>query len=123
MTATLRRLQQNAWAQALFATGVAFVGATIAALLAFSKGNIFNLGPTDLRAAVGMGGFAGLTYFYGVWQHGIGSVSFMPDGTPNRTVTDVVKVQAAAADGHPNLKAASAGLATQAAMVANQITQ
>jgi hypothetical protein len=107
--AFLRRLQQSSFVQLLAIPAlITFGGSTIIALLAFSNGNLFNLTMDQLKQAIGAGGFAGLAYAAGIYQHGLGSASFKPDGTPNKVVENVVAITNKAAQEPDNPKAVDA---------------
>ena len=119
--AAFRRIQQNYLVQTLLMPAlITFAGATILAILAFSRGNLFTLDAAQIKDAVGMGGFAGLTYVAGIYQHGLGSASFHTNGTVNQAVEDIVTIQQAA-DTVPGASRVASGIATQASMAVAQI--
>ena len=101
--ATLRLIQQSYWSHVL-------VAAFLAGLTAY------------LTASPSMALSAGITAFVLSIQHSPGSASFK-DGSPNTAVNNVVKIQAAAADGHPEVKSALASISSQASAVAAQVTK
>jgi len=119
--AALRRIQQNYLVQTLLVPAIwAAFGATIVALVAFSKGNVFALTGADFKAAVGAGGFAGLAYLAAIWQHGLGSASFHADGTDNEAVEDIVTIQKAA-DVVPGASRIASVITRQASITAAEI--
>jgi hypothetical protein len=93
LPAPLRKLQQSYPVQMLVIPGfLIFGGGTLTALLVASRGNIFNLDAASIKNAIGMGGFAGLTYIAGIWQHGLDSKSFHKDGNVDKAVEAVSKL-------------------------------
>jgi hypothetical protein len=118
---TLRRWQQSYLVQTLLVPAmITGAGAAIFALLAASKGDLSTLGASSFKAALGIGGFAGLTYIGGILQHGLGSASFNKDGTRNATVDNIVTIQKAA-DQQPAVAVVADNIAAQAAITAEQV--
>src|ERR1017187_8678120 len=126
--ATVRKWQQSKLVQIVLvpiiitAVGT-FISAALLALLAVSHGDISTLTAVSFKTALGMGGFAALTYIGGIIQHGLGSASFHEDGTPNKAVNDIVKIQVAAANGHPQVQADLNSISSQASAVAAQVAK
>jgi hypothetical protein len=95
----LRTIQQSYLVQTIIIpAGITFGGATIIAILTASGGNLATLSELGFKTALGLGGFAALTYIAGIYQHGLGSASFHSDGSPNKMV-DKVAAETAAESG------------------------
>ena len=102
--ATLRLIQQSYWSHVL-------VAAFLAGITAY------------LTASPSMALSAGVTAFVLSIQHSPGSSAFTANGTPNTAVNNVVKIQEAAADGHPEVQEAMQQIAWKASAVAASVAK
>ena len=114
----LRKWQQTWYFQALLVPFVVGFGGFLIADGCLSDG-IFSLHKACLESALNGWIISVITVF--ISGKSVGSPDFHPDGTPNTTVANVVKVQQAAEADVPGAEEAKSKLVTSAALAATAV--
>lgn len=114
----LRRIQQSWLYQALLVPFVVGFGGFLLADGCLS-GGVFSVSPACLKTAFSAWVVSAITVF--VSGKSVGTPEFKADGTPNKTVENIVTVQQAAIAGRPEMNQLWTRVADQAGEAADKI--